>query len=122
VRVKLDENLGSLGADFLRAAGIDVSTVADQGLLTRPDASIIDACVKDDRCLVTLDKDFSNPLEYPPRRYSGIIVVRLPGRLRLSLLERALAMVIDASRTADVRGRLWIAEADSLREHEGRES
>jgi hypothetical protein len=25
------------------------------------------------RCLVTLDRDFSDPLRYPPSRYAGII-------------------------------------------------
>ena len=37
VKVKLDENLGSLGAVFLRANGIDVVTAADQRLLSAAD-------------------------------------------------------------------------------------
>jgi hypothetical protein len=37
VKVKLDENLGSRGAEFLRKHNFDVLTVADQGLLTAPD-------------------------------------------------------------------------------------
>ena len=43
-----------------------------------------------------------------------------PGRLRLAHLERALAMVVEAARTADVRGRLWIAEVHRVREYFGR--
>lgn len=66
MKVELDENLGSLGMDFLRAAGFDVATAADQGLRSAPEAKILQACVAEDRCLVTLDKDFSNPLQYPP--------------------------------------------------------
>ena len=119
MRVKLDENLGSLGADFLRAAGFDVATAADQGLRSAPDGRILEVCVAENRCLVTLDKDFSNPLQYPPRSYAGVVVIRLPGRLRLALLERALAMVVEARKKADVRGRLWIAEVDCLREYVG---
>jgi predicted nuclease of predicted toxin-antitoxin system len=120
VRVKLDENLGSLGASFLRAAGVDVTTVAEQGLCAAADASVIAVCATEDRCLVTLDKDFSDPVRYPPRQYAGIVVVRLPGAVSFQLLERALAMVVEAAKRTDVRGRLWIAEVDCLREYEER--
>jgi predicted nuclease of predicted toxin-antitoxin system len=119
VKVKLDENLGSLGAQFLRTQSIDVLTVADQGLLTAPDDKILGVCVLEGRCLVTLDLDFANPLQYRPGDYAGIVVVRIPGRLRLPELERALALVVEASKVSDVRGRLWIAEVDRLREHLG---
>ena len=117
MKVKLDENLGSRGAEFLRTHDVDVLTVAEQGLLTSPDDRILGVCASESRCLVTLDLDFSNPLQYRPGDYAGIIVVRIPGRLRLSELERALALVVEASKASDVRGRLWIAEVDRLREH-----
>ena len=117
MKVKLDENLGSLGGEFLRQHGIDVLTVADQGLLTSPDDRILSVCASEGRCLVTLDLDFSNPLQYRPGDYAGIVVVRIPGRLRLAKLERALAQVVEASKVSDVQGHLWIAEVDRLREH-----
>jgi predicted nuclease of predicted toxin-antitoxin system len=120
VRIKLDENLGAMGAVFLKAAGFDVATVADQNLLSTPDADLARICTTEGRCLVTLDRDFSDPLRYPPRQYTGIIVIRLPGRFRLPLVERALALVVEASKQTDVRGRLWIAEVDRIREYQER--
>lgn len=78
MKAKLDENLGSLGADFLRAAGIDVVTVADQGLRSAPDRTILGVCAAEDRCVITLDTDFANPLHYQPRDYAGIVLVRCP--------------------------------------------
>ena len=117
MKAKLDENLGSLGAVFLRGHGIDVATAADQGLLSATDDKILGVCAAEGRCLVTLDMDFSNPLQYPPGAYAGIVVVRIPGRLRLPQLERALGQVVNATKVADVHGRLWIAEVDRLREH-----
>ena len=42
----------------------------------------------------------------------GIIVIRLPERFRLTLLERALALGVEASSRADVRDRLWVGEVD----------
>ena len=119
MKVKLDENLGAMGAVLLKAAGFDVATVADQNLLATPEADLARKCAAEERCLVTLDKDFSDPLRYPPSQYAGIIVVRLPGRFRLPLVERALALVVDASKQTDVRGRLWIAEVDRIREYLG---
>ena len=119
MKVKLDENLGALGAVFLRRHNIDVVTAADQGLLSAADDRILGVCAAEGRCLVTLDLDFSNPLHYPPAAYAGIVVVRIPGRLRLPALERALGQVVEATKLADVRGRLWIAEVDRLREHTG---
>ncbi len=120
MKVKLDENLGAMGAVFLKAAGFDVATVVDQNLLSTPDADLAAICTAEGRCLVTLDRDFSEPLRYPPRRFAGIIVVRLPGRFSLPLLERALALVVEASKQADVRGRLWIAQVDRIREYQER--
>ena len=120
MRIKLDENLGAMGAVILKAAGFDVATVADQNLLSTPDADLARICATEGRCLVTLDRDFSDPLRYPPRQYAGIIVIRLPGRFRLPLVERALALVVEASKQTDVRGRLWIAEVDRIREYQER--
>lgn len=120
MKVKLDENLGEAGTAFLTGAGIDVATVAEQHLLSAPDADIVRVCTAEGRCLVTLDKDFSDPVRYPPRQFAGIVVVRLPGRFQLPLLERALALVVEAARTSDVNGRLWIAEVDRVREYQER--
>ena len=120
MRIKLDENLGAMGAVFLKAAGFDVATVADQHRFSTPDADVARICATEGRCLVTLDRDFSDPLRYPPSQYVGIIVIRLPGRFRLPLVERALALVVEASKQTDVRGRLWIAEVDRIREYQER--
>lgn len=90
MKVKLDENLGALGETFLRTHGVDVCTVADQGMRGSHDSKILRACVSEGRCLVTLDLDFANPLQYRPAAYAGIVVVRIPGRLQLAELERAL--------------------------------
>jgi predicted nuclease of predicted toxin-antitoxin system len=60
VRVELDENLGAAGAAFLKAAGVDVVTRADKNLLSTAEADILRICAAESRCLVTLDRDFSD--------------------------------------------------------------
>lgn len=66
MKIKLDENLGARGAEWLRAAGHDVATLYEQGMTSSSDGELIQHCRFEQRCLVTLDMDFSNPLLFLP--------------------------------------------------------
>jgi predicted nuclease of predicted toxin-antitoxin system len=68
-RVKLDENLGTRGVQVFQKHGHDVASVAGQGLQSSSDRDLIRVCAHEDRCLVTLDLDFSQPLQFPPHEY-----------------------------------------------------
>jgi predicted nuclease of predicted toxin-antitoxin system len=60
MKVKLDENLGVSVANLFIHAEIDVETVRSEGLSGANDQQIISVCKLEQRCLVTLDLDFSN--------------------------------------------------------------
>jgi predicted nuclease of predicted toxin-antitoxin system len=117
LRLKLDENLGERGAALLRAAGHDVSTVFEQGLTSEPDPSLIAICRDEDRCLVTLDLDFANPLQFRPRDYRGIAVLRLPPRSSQEDLLNAVRTLAGGLERGDITGKLWVVQIGVLREY-----
>ncbi|WP_428940163.1 DUF5615 family PIN-like protein [Fontivita pretiosa] len=78
MRLNLDENLGKTCVQVLVADGHDVATVADQAMTSATDRELAETCQRENRALVTLDLDFSNPLLSPPGEHPGIAVLRLP--------------------------------------------
>jgi len=118
VRLKLDENLGWRWVHQLRDAGHDVDTVWDEGLSGASDADVLGAAVEERRTLVSLDLDFANPVRFPPTNTAGIAVLRVRDRSGRDDLDKVVGRLIDAVRTADVTGRLWIVERERVRQYE----
>jgi predicted nuclease of predicted toxin-antitoxin system len=118
MKLKLDENLGDRGAEMFRAAGHEVATVPGQKLTSAPDARVIAVCHAEQRCLVTLDMDFSNPLRYPPWEYSGIAVLRLPPRTTDEDLLARCQTLIECLAGGEITGKLWIVQRGRIREYQ----
>ena len=68
--------------------------------------------------LVTLDLGFSDIRSYPPREYSGIVVVRSKAQDKITLLS-ILRRLILALRERSPARQLWIVEPDRIRYREG---
>jgi predicted nuclease of predicted toxin-antitoxin system len=101
VRFKLDENLPRRAAAVLADAGFDVVTVSEQRLEGAPDRQLIEWCVQEERCLVTLDAEFGNPLRYPPHRFRGIVLLRLPAHVTNEIILETLNTLRDALLTRE---------------------
>ncbi len=117
MKFKLDENLDPRAAVLLRNAGHDAVTVTDQHLQGRPDETIFAVCRLEHRCLVTLDLDFSNLLDFPPERSAGIVILRHPKPRLRSWLELTEQLAV-ALKTDDPTGNLWIVEPGRIRIHQ----
>ena len=117
MKLKLDENLGIRAAELLRQAGHDVSTVPEQNLCSTPDKEPIELCRNEQRCLVTLDLDFGNPLLFRPQEYSGIAVLRLPPKPSPNDLYETIGTLIGGLAREKIDKKLWIVEARRIREY-----
>ena len=117
MKLKLDENLGIRAAELLRQAGHDVSTVPEQNLCSTPDKELIELCRNEQRCLVTLDLDFGNPLLFRPQEYSGIAVLRLPPKPLPNDLYETIGTLIGGLAREKIDKKLWIVEARRIREY-----
>ena len=117
MKIKLDENLGNRGADILRAAGHDVTTVVEEGLSSASDDKLIEVCRSERRCLVTLDLDFGNPLRFDPSRYSGIAVLRLPPKFMVGDLFDTIRTLAVGFADSTIEGKLWIVQRGRIREY-----
>jgi len=120
VKLKLDENLDPRVAALFAAGGHDVATVRDEGLSGATDEKLYRVAISEERTLVTLDLDFSNPLRFPASLTPGIIVVRVQRPL-LSLIESTVTWVLPRLKEGVVRGRLWIVEPGRVREYAAEE-
>ena len=79
---------------------------------------MIDVCHREERCLVTLDLDFSNPLLFDPFRYSGIAVLRLPKKPAYEDLLDALKTFLASLEKSSIAGKLWIVSRGRVREYQ----
>ncbi|NET36762.1 MAG: hypothetical protein F6K19_32830 [Cyanothece sp. SIO1E1] len=118
MRLKLDENLGKRTIELFQTSGHDVTTVLEQDLSSASDQTLIGICRSEDRALVTLDLDFSNPILFTPSDYPGIAVLRLPNRPTPQDLHDAARTLIGGLAQADIIGKLWIIQRAKIREYQ----
>ena len=118
MRFKLDENLGNRGAELLREAGHHVLTVYEQHLNGASDPMVVSVCAEEERCLITMDRDFTNPLVFPPQNYAGIVVLRLSSKPDSSeILDALRTFLLALNDRENLIGKLWTVRRNRVREY-----
>lgn len=118
MRFKLDENFGRSIQRLIGDGGHDCRTVLDENLGGAPDPEVLEAAKEEKRILVTMDHDFGNVLFYPSEKTCGIALINPPGSPSLELLRLLVLTLLEALKSHDIDGRLWIVEPGRIRERE----
>ncbi len=111
---KLDENLPVEATTLLQAGGHNALSVLDQSLGGHSDTDIAAICRKEQRVLVTFDLGFADIRVYPPRDYSGIVVLRLGRQDKPHTLE-IVEQLIPKFGDEPLENHLWIVSETSIR-------
>jgi len=114
IKFKTDENLPVVVASVLKEAGFDADTVYNQRLSGFQDDKILEACIQEQRTLLTLDLDFADIRVYPPAKHFGIIVLRIADQSKDSIV-RVIKRLLPFLGSETILGCLWIVEEDRIR-------
>lgn len=118
MKFKLDENFGKRIKELFVEQGYDTETVFDEKLQGSDDKILFDICVEEKRCLVTLDLDFSDVVNFPPEDTGGIVVIRAAAQLSFQLINLLVKQFLKAVQSEDLTGKLWIVEPNRIRIHQ----
>jgi len=72
-----NENLFEPIIEYLKGLGHDVLSIREAGLSGITDDEVYKLACKDNRVIITMDKDFSRIFRFPPEKCGGIIVVKI---------------------------------------------
>jgi len=77
VKIFANENLFEPIIDYLRSLGNDVLSIRDCGLSGISDDEVYEKACKENRVIITMDKDFTRIFRFPPEKCGGIVVAKL---------------------------------------------
>lgn len=75
MRILADENIDPFLVNWLRTQGHDVSSVRESAR-GAPDPNVLDAATRENRVLLTADKDFGDVVYRQGRPTAGVILLR----------------------------------------------
>ncbi len=84
MKFKLDENFSPNFVAVFESYGHQATTVLEESLCASTDVALFEICQTEKRCLVTMDKDFSSIINFPPLTNHGIVFFRLPSKLAIA--------------------------------------
>lgn len=114
MKIKLDEHITVAALPLLRAAGHDVHTVTDENMAGADDRSLMAACIREQRLLITFDLGFGDVRAYPPAQHPGVLLLRMRDQQPDEVLD-LLRKVLAQHDLTSFAGTLAIATSDTVR-------
>ena len=114
MKILADENVCDPIVEYLRTAGHSVFDTKRTELAGAPDDEVFARAVKDRLVIVTMDKDFTRMLRFPPARCGGIVVAMLY-RMTVDEATAAFRDRFGSLSASQLRGRLTIITRDRVR-------
>lgn len=116
MRFLIDANLPRAVIAVVQNLGHQAEFARDIGLASATDEKIASHALQYRAALLTRDLDFADIRQYPPDRYSGIVVLRLPDSAVAEEIAAALKRFLsEPGFIASLAGRLAIVEGDRVR-------
>jgi predicted nuclease of predicted toxin-antitoxin system len=113
VRVKVDENLPESAVGVVKAAGHDIDTVRDEGLVGASDPDVMKAAVASGRMVFTLDRGFGD-LARAAGAHAGVVVFRLPKQDAASITD-VVGRFVRQFVLDDLSGSVVVVQPDRVR-------
>jgi predicted nuclease of predicted toxin-antitoxin system len=116
MRFLIDADLPRSAGNVFRRHGHEATDVRDVALGSAKDSEIARYAQSNDLCLVTGDFDFADIRNYPPDRYSGLLVLRLPRSATSAYINQVLDSFLRRTElVARLPGKLAIVEPGQIR-------
>ena len=110
----IDQNISQKIASFLSGLGFDVKTLGDLGLKGVPDTEIVEAAKKEDRIVITFDKDFGEIYYFYERGKFTVIVLYIEDQTVQNVNE-VLGKFLKTSDINVIRNKLVILYENKIR-------
>ena len=114
MRIIANENIFEPIIEWLRANGHEVISIREVGLSGASDDEIYEKAVKQKLVILTMDKDFSRMLRFPPEQCGGIIVVKIY-RLSVNETTKFFSRYFKELDEEKIAGKLVIITQDGIR-------
>ena len=116
MRFLIDANLPRAVIVVVQSLGHQAEFARDIGLASATDEEIAKHALQYGAALLTRDLDFADIRRYPPDRYSGIVVLRLPDIVVAEEIAAAVKRFLsEPGFIASLAGRLAVVEGDRVR-------
>ena len=114
MRILANENLYDPIVEYLRTAGHSVFDTKRTELAGAPDDAVFERAVRERLVVVTMDKDFTGSLRFPPAKCGGIVVAKLY-QMTVAQATETFQLRFQPLSEDQIRGRLVIITRDGVR-------